>query len=85
MRDDDVTVCIDFSRFVLFLPDTPLGAAITVAERMQAAVLATAFRVNGEQPVSCSFAVAAMPETVDTIDDLFQLPPKPRFQLARVV
>ncbi len=70
LRDDDVTVCIDFSRFALFLPDTPLGSAITVAERVQAAVLATAFRMNGGQPVSCSFAAAAMPETVETIDDL---------------
>jgi len=70
LRDDDVVACIDRGRFALFLPDTPLGAAITVAERVQAAVLATAFRVKGEQPVSCSFAVAAMPETVDTIDDL---------------
>ena len=63
LRDDDVAVCIDFSRFALFLPDTPLGAAITVAERVQAAVLTTAL-------VSCSFAAAAMPETVETIDDL---------------
>ncbi len=70
LRDDDVAACIDRGRFALFLPDTPLGTAITVAERVQAAVLATAFRVNGEQPVSCSFAVAAMPETVDTVDDL---------------
>ncbi len=70
LRDDDVVARIDRGRFALFLPDTPLGAAITVAERVQAVVLATAFRVNGEQPVSCSFAVAAMPETVDTIDDL---------------
>ena len=63
LRDDDVAACIDRGRFALFLPDTPLGAAITVAERVQAAVLATAW-------VSCSFAVAAMPETVETIDDL---------------
>lgn len=70
LRDDDVVVCIDRGRFALFLPDTPLGAAITVAERVQAAVLATASRVSGEHPVSCSFAVAAMPEIVDTIDDL---------------
>ncbi len=63
LRDDDVAACIDFSRFALFLPDTPLGSAITVAERVQAAVLATAL-------VSCSFAAAAMPETVETIDDL---------------
>ncbi len=70
VRDDDVVACIDLGRFALFLPDTPLGAAITVAERVQAAVLATAFRVSSEQPASCSFAVAAMPETVDTIDDL---------------
>ncbi len=66
LRDDDVAACIDRGRFALFLPDTPLGAAITVAERVQAAVLATTFRV----PVSCSFAVAAMPEAGDTIDDL---------------
>ena len=63
LRDDDVAACIDRGRFALFLPGTPLGAAITVAERVQAAVLATAW-------VSCSFAVAAMPETVETIDDL---------------
>jgi diguanylate cyclase (GGDEF)-like protein len=70
LRDDDVAARIDRGRFALFLPDTPLGTAITVAERVHAAVLATAFQVNGEQPVSCSFAVAAMPETVETIDDL---------------
>ncbi len=70
LRDDDVAARIDRGRFALFLPDTPLGTAITVAERVHAAVLATAFRVNGERPVSCSFAVAAMPETVDTVDDL---------------
>ncbi len=68
LRDDDIAACIDRGRFALFLPDTPLGIAITVAERVHAA--ATAFRVNREQPVSCSLAVAAMPETVDTIDDL---------------
>ncbi len=70
LRDDDVAARIDRGRFALFLPDTPLGTAITVAERVHAAVLATAFRVNGERPVSCSFAVAAMPETVDTVHDL---------------
>ncbi len=70
LRDDDVAARIDRGRFALFLPDTPLGTAITVAERVQATVLTTAFRVNAELPVSCSFAVAAMPETVETIDDL---------------
>ncbi len=64
LRDDDIVACIDGGRFALFLPDTPLGAAVMVAERAQAAVLATAW-------MSCSFAVAAMPETVETIDDLF--------------
>lgn len=72
LRDDDVAACIDRGRFALFLPDTPLGAAITAAERVQATVLATAFPVNDGQPVSCSFGVAAIPETVDTIDDLLE-------------
>lgn len=74
LRDDDVAARIDRGRFALFLPDTPLGIAITIAERVHAA--ATAFRVNGEQPVSCSLAVAAMPETVDSIDDLLAVAAK---------
>jgi len=76
LRDDDVAACIDRGRFALFLPDTPLGAAITVAERVQAAVLATAW-------VSCSFAVAAMPETVETIDDLLAAATKASVETGR--
>jgi diguanylate cyclase (GGDEF)-like protein len=67
VRDYDVSARISEGKFALLLPDTSCQDALTVAERIQAAVRRSVFDWNGsERQLSCSMGVAAIPEVVST-------------------
>ncbi len=64
LRDYDVPAHIRSGEFALFLPDVALAGAITVADRVRGAVTAATHGLGGENPLTCSFGVAAFPDTV---------------------
>jgi diguanylate cyclase (GGDEF)-like protein len=72
LRERDVAARIGGEEFALWLPDTPLGPAVEVAERVRAAVQATPVRWSGREiPLTCSVGVAAQPETTGVRDNLY--------------
>jgi diguanylate cyclase (GGDEF)-like protein len=72
LRERDLAARIGGEEFALWLPDTPLGPALEVAERVRSAVEGTPARWSSRAiPVTCSVGVAAWPETTPARDNLF--------------
>ena len=70
LRDYDVPARVSGNEFALFLPDSPFDGAVLVADRVRTAVNESEFDLGGRRPMTCAFGVAAIPETVNAIDDL---------------
>lgn len=72
LRERDVAARIGGEEFALWLPDTFLGPAVDVAERVRAAVEATPAHWSGRAiPLTCSIGVAAVPGTTTVRDNLY--------------
>jgi diguanylate cyclase (GGDEF)-like protein len=78
LRDYDVAARVSEEEFALFLPDAPLDGALAVADRIRGAVSNQPFDLSGSPPLSCSFGVASMPETVSAVDELLAAAAKAR-------
>lgn len=72
LRDYDVLARIEGGEFALFLPDTPSGGAIKVADRIRIAVNAADVGLGGERVLKCSLGVASITDTVSAVDDLLE-------------
>jgi diguanylate cyclase (GGDEF)-like protein len=83
LRDYDASARVAGGEFALFLPDAPLDGAVIVADRIRTAVSQSKFDLNGSGPLTCSLGVAAIPDTVSSVDDLLDAAAKAR-QEARV-
>ncbi len=70
LRDYDVPAHIRRGEFALFLPDVALDGAVTVADRVRRAVKASTQGLDGKHPLTCSFGVAAFPDTVSDTEAL---------------
>jgi diguanylate cyclase (GGDEF)-like protein len=72
LRDGDVAARIGGEEFAIWLPNTPLAPALEVAERIRAAVQASALPWAGQElKLTCSVGVSAFPETVSDPGNLF--------------
>lgn len=73
VRTTDVVARLGGEEFVLLLPETTLGQAGILAERLRRAVEDMRMRVPGDYlRITASFGMAAYPETSDTTDSLLQ-------------
>ncbi|HXF95896.1 MAG TPA: GGDEF domain-containing protein [Gemmatimonadales bacterium] len=71
LRDGDLVARIGGEEFAIWLPRTPLGEGIEVAERVRRAVEGTAWPWNGTTyRLTASCGVAAYPESVRDINNL---------------
>ena len=71
LRADDVPACIEREEFALFLPDTCLTDALDMAKRLGSTVTESILDLGKQHKLSCSFGVAAFPETVPSTSGLF--------------
>ncbi len=72
LREQDVAARVGGEEFALWLPETPLAAAVEVAERVRAAVAGTPCRwQGGDLALTCSIGVAGVPEVVSDIASLY--------------
>lgn len=72
LRDQDLAVRMGGEEFALWLPDTPLPRALDVAERVRRRVAASPLRWAGaDLQLTCSIGVAAVPDSVTRIENLF--------------
>lgn len=71
LRTDDLPARFGGEEFAVWLPATPLGDAVDVAQRVRAAIAASVFRWGGaELRLTCSIGVAAVPETAKRVANL---------------
>ena len=64
IRDGDLVARIGGEEFAVWLPRTPLGGAVEVAERIRRSIGRTAWHWNGQSyPLSASCGVAAYPDS----------------------
>jgi diguanylate cyclase (GGDEF)-like protein len=72
LREGDVAARIGGEEFAIWLPHTPLTHAVDVAERIRKSVEATVMHWAGtDVKMTCSVGVAAIPETVTQVANLF--------------
>lgn len=72
LRDHDVAARIGGEEFALWLPDTTLPRALDVGERVRCRVAAAPLHWSGaDLQVTCSVGVAALPDSVSRIENLF--------------
>lgn len=71
VREGDLPARIGGEEFAVWLPETTLGKALEVGERIRSAVRESLLQWGGsEVRLTCSVGVAAVPETVGSVDDL---------------
>ncbi len=70
IRDCDVLARTGAEEFAVFLPNVALDGALVAADRMRSAVNETDFDLGEDLTMACSLRVAAVPDTVSTIDKL---------------
>ncbi|MCZ6917100.1 MAG: GGDEF domain-containing protein [Gemmatimonadetes bacterium] len=70
LREYDVPARIGGLGFVLFLPHTALHHAFGVADRVRIAVHESVFDFGEKRDLTCSCGVAAIPDTVESVEDL---------------
>ena len=70
IRDCDVLARTGAEEFAVFLPNVALDGALVAADRMRSAVNETDFDLGKDLTMACSLRVAAVPDTVSTIDKL---------------
>ncbi len=71
LRDADLAARIGGEEFAIWLPHTPLQPAMEVAERIRESVEASVVPWSGaELKITCSFGVAAYPQTVADLKNL---------------
>lgn len=71
IRDRDLVARIGGEEFAVWLPGTPLGEGMEVAERIRRAVETEAWQWNGSRyPLTVSCGVAGYPESVGDINNL---------------
>ena len=70
LREYDVPARIGGLGFALFLPHTALHHAFGVADRVRIAVNESVFDYGEKRKLTCSFGVAGMPDTVESVEDL---------------
>ena len=70
IRDYDVPARTGVEEFAVFLPGGALDDAVVVADRVRSVVNETDFDLGLDQSITCSLGVAAIPDTVSSIDEL---------------
>jgi len=71
IRDRDLVARIGGEEFAVWLPGTPLGEGMEVAERIRRAVETEAWQWNGSRyPLTVSCGVAGFPESVGDLNNL---------------
>jgi diguanylate cyclase (GGDEF)-like protein len=71
VRDSDLPARIGGEEFAVWMPHTPIGQGLEVAERIRRAIEATTWRWNGTPyPLAGSCGVAGFPESVGDFDNL---------------
>lgn len=71
IRDRDLVARIGGEEFAIWLPGTPLGEGMEVAERIRRAVETEAWHWNGSRyPLTVSCGVAGFPESVGDLNNL---------------
>lgn len=72
LREHDLAARVGGEEFALWLPDTPLHRALEVAERVRQHVASAALHWNGmDLKITCSVGVAAMPDSVARLENLY--------------
>ena len=71
VREGDLPARIGGEEFAVWLPETTFGKALEVGERIRSAVRESLLQWGGsEVRLTCSVGVAAVPETVGSVDNL---------------
>ena len=72
LRTGDRAIRMGGEEFALWLPGASLGAATEIAERVRAVIERTPCFWDGTRlPITCSVGVAAVPEVVQDVDNLY--------------
>ena len=73
LRDEDAAMRTSEGQFSLWLPDTGLGGAMLVAERVRHSVETTPWDWAGnETKLTCSFGVASCPTPTQRVANMFE-------------
>lgn len=84
LRPEQVFARVGGDEFVIMTPETALEGALTLANKLRDRVAHLDYEYCGMQiPVTCSFGVAQLDESMETPDDLYEAADQALFQSKR--